>query len=101
MQISLLFFTKIMHDGVCISDSNLECSALLHKGNKKDGWWRTQSSGGSNKSEESDTSAASSWWPPKWQEPTGEPTCVCVAGPHIQAYQSLGYIRGTLSERHL
>lgn len=27
--------------------------------------------------------------------------CVCVAGPHIQAYQSLGYIRGTLSERHL
>lgn len=26
--------------------------------------------------------------------------CVCVAGPHIQAYQSLGYIRGTLSERH-
>lgn len=34
-------------------------------------------------------------------EPTAEPTCVCVAGPHIQAYQSLGYIRGTLSERHL
>lgn len=28
-------FSKIMHDGVCISDSNLECSALLHKGNKK------------------------------------------------------------------
>lgn len=85
-----------MHDGVCISDSNLVCSALLHKGNKKDGWWRTQSSGGSKKSEESDTSAAS-----PWQEPTAEPTCMCVAGPHIQAYQSLGYIRGTLSERHL
>lgn len=84
---------------VCILDSNRACSVLLNNKVKRL-VEKTQSSGGE--------SANQKWYICSISVVTTTmagtnltPTCMCVAGPHIQAYQSLGYIRRTLSQRHL